>query len=75
MTEMGAALRQFADLVDQGKILNDATDCCVVLVNANTQDVKVTHIGRMAPAKTASLLLLSAGVHKVAMSERMEMPQ
>lgn len=62
MNEFSAALRQFADHIDAGKLLPGANQCAIVL--ANEDAVQATYIGKLAPGDKAGINLLAAGIAK-----------
>jgi hypothetical protein len=61
--ELAAALRQFADRIERGEAMPDATQCALVLGD-DSGNAQATYIGRYAPAQRAGIALLSAGVIK-----------
>ena len=61
MSELSDALRQFADRIDQGLILKDATDAVIVLADGLGQS-NATYIGRLVPANKAGIHLLARGI-------------
>ena len=64
MSELSDALRQFADRIEDGKEMADATQCALVLSN-NAGQCKATYIGRMVPATTAGIQLLAVGIQNM----------
>ncbi len=62
MSELSDALRKFADAIDRGEVLPNATQCAVVLAD-DVGNHKATYIGRMAPASAAGIHLLACGIH------------
>lgn len=68
--ELAAALRQFADRIERGEALPDATQCALVLGD-DSGNAQATYIGRYAPAQRAGIALLALGVIKFNAEQKM----
>lgn len=64
MSELGAAMRQFADAIDAGTIVPQATMCAIV-VSDDAGFTKTTYIGRLAPSEPACIILLARGIQQM----------
>lgn len=68
MSEIAAALRQFADRLDKGELLPNSTAAAIVLTDANNA-AKATYIGRETPADLALIHLMARGIEATTVSK------
>lgn len=70
MSEMVAALRQFADLLERGELGVKFAPSAAAIVLAGPQgETSASYIGREAPADAALTFLLARGIEKTVVSK------